>query len=215
MNKKLFTCFILLLWTSLAFAGNATDDAAELGKLLQATSSLKANFIQKVYNKKQQVIRSLHGSMALKKPKLFRWQVEKPEKNLIVIDGVKFWNFDIELEQVSVQKIDASYDSSPVSLFLAADINDISKRYAIKKISGVDSNNQSKESYELKAKQATDGFKKVELIFKAGVIDSLILIDQMQQKSEIKFYNVAANLNLDQDLFIFTVPKGVDVVGDK
>ncbi len=205
---------LLLLFTNVVFAATDLDNVEELGKILQTTTSLKADFSQELYDKAK-ILRKTSGSMAVKKPNLFRWQAEKPERNLIVIDGKRFWNYDEELQQVTVQEIgtEDTYEASPISLFLAADIQDISKRYIVKKLSGHNSKLEKKICFELMPKNKADGFKKVELIFKAGVIDALVLVDQLEQISKIKFTNVQANVNLAHELFSFVPPKGADVVG--
>ena len=196
----------LLLFANLAFAITADDNAAELWTILESTTNLKADFSQVVYGSKKKVVRTVSGHMAIKRPKLLRWEVEKPETSLIVVDGKKFWNYDEELQQVTVQEMDDSYESSPVSLFLAADIADISKKYTIHK--------RSVNCFQLTPKNESDSFKKVELTFKSGLINSLVLVDQLNQTSKISFTNVQANINLAADLFIFEPPAGVDVVED-
>lgn len=212
MNKtrRLFCISIFsLIINGLCYAEqtNASTAAVELGKILQSTSTLKADFIQVIYDQKQHMIRKISGNMVIKKPGLFRWQITAPEPSLIVIDGKKFWNYDEELQQVTVQKVDKNYENSPVGLLLAAEIKDITKHYNVNKLHD--------DCFELVPINEVDSFKKVQLSFKNGIIKKLELFDQLEQLSKINFSNVQSNVNVDQKLFNFVPPAGVDVVGAK
>lgn len=207
MLKKIIYYSSLILGLLLVNIGHAKENINELGQLLQSIYSMTANFQQIVYNNQQKVVQKSFGYMAIKKPGLFRWQIINPEPNLIIVDGKNLWNYDEELQQVTVQAIDDSYESSPVSLLLAGDITDIIKKYQITKVAN--------EQFELVPKNKVDSFNKINLTFKSGVLSKLQLFAQLGQMSVIQFDKVKTNLIIKAKLFQFVPPVGVDVVGEQ
>ena len=204
MKNKIIIIFTLSLFTSYLIAEELSNDAIELGKILQTTNSITADFKQNVYNQDNKKLQTTNGFMMVKKPNQFRWEIIKPDPNLIIVNKGKFFNYDQELQQITIQNIDNIYENSPVSLFLTANIQDINTRYFIKK--------RKVNCFELIPRNESDGFKNVQLTFKNNIIISLRLTDQLEQISKIKFSNIKINIKLKDQFFRFDIPKGVDVI---
>lgn len=181
------------------------EPAADLQALLQPVAAIKANFKQTVYNERQKVIQTASGNLEFKRPNLFRWQVELPDANLVVTDGNKLWNYDVELEQVTVQDFTANKQVSPVS-FLFDDVKKLKQDFIIIK--------SGNNNFKLTPRKENSNFVNVEVTFKANKISALRLLDHLNQTSVFDFKQVQNNPKLDNTRFTFVPPAGVDVISE-
>lgn len=103
----------------LALASPLTAHADAVGRLkdfIANVRSAQATFTQEVRDNKGKRIQSASGTMHFSRPGRFRWTYQKPYEQIIVGDGVKFWMYDMDLNQVTVKKLDAALGSSPAAL---------------------------------------------------------------------------------------------------
>jgi chaperone LolA len=132
MMKQILIVFLLFMLSSVAHAA-ATD---KLKAFIAATRSAQANFTQEVQDKNGRRIQSASGTMQFVRPGKFRWEYRKPYEQLIVGDGKKFWMYDVDLEQVTVKKLDTALGSSPAALLSGS--NEIERGFALKNIESRD-----------------------------------------------------------------------------
>ncbi|MGA7749477.1 MAG: outer membrane lipoprotein chaperone LolA [Gallionella sp.] len=101
------------------FAVPVSAHAGAIEKLktfIASTHSAQANFTQEVLDQNGKRIQSASGTMQFVRPGKFRWTYRKPYEQLIVGDGTKFWLYDVDLNQVTVKKLDAALGGSPAAL---------------------------------------------------------------------------------------------------
>ncbi len=205
MLRILFVTLFSLLLTSTAFAG-ATD---KLKKFISSSQSGQANFTQVVQDKKGKKIQSASGAMQFVRPGKFRWVYQKPYEQIIVGDGAKFWLYDVELNQVTVKKLDAALGSSPAALLSGN--NEIERAFTLK-----DSGNKDGLDWlDATAKAPDTGFDKIGMGFnEQGELVVMELRDAFGLKTELRFSNMQRNPQLSPSLFKFVPPKGADVLGE-
>jgi len=179
----------------------------ELQAFLKPVLSLKAKFQQTVIGKQSKVIQKSTGNMEFKRPNLFRWQIETPDPNLIVTDGKKMWNYDVELEQVTVQNFKSSTEVSPIS-FLLDDVEQLNKDFEVVKLK------DRKNHFKLTPKQENSSFVFIEITFVQSKIKQLRLLDHLGQTSVFDFDQVQNNPKIANDRFTFVPPVGIDVIGE-
>lgn len=184
----------LFLFTSSCFAVMPTQ---QLGNLLSGVKSMQANFIQTVNGK------AITGTMALQRPGKFRWQVQKPNRQLIIADGNKIWIYEPDLEQVIEQQMDAKLSVNPAML-LTGSIKDLQNYFVVSKMAN--------NSFMLQPKQKNSMFQKIVLQFNNNILISMIITDNLGNQTNLSFTKIKTNLRLPGKLFKFTVPQGVDVV---
>lgn len=201
---KLFVFLSLVLPLS-AYAA-ATD---KLKNFIASTQSAQANFTQEVRDKSGKRIQSASGTMQFVRPGKFRWVYLKPFEQLIVGDGEKFWLHDVELNQVTVRKIDAALGSSPAALLSGS--NEIERGFALK-------DNGTKDNLEwLEATpRAQDtSFNKILMAFNAqSELIIMELHDAFDHTTVLRFSKMKRNPQLSPQLFKFVPPKGADVLGE-
>ncbi|MEO6422836.1 MAG: outer membrane lipoprotein carrier protein LolA, partial [Candidatus Nitrotoga sp.] len=147
--------------------------------------------------------------MQFVRPGKFRWVYQKPFEQLIVGDGEKFWLHDVELNQVTMKKIDAALGSSPAALLSGS--NEIERGFELK-------DNGTKDGLEwLEATpRAQDtSFQKILMGFDAqSELIIMELQDAFGHTTVLRFSKMERNPKLSPQLFKFVPPKGTDVLGE-
>lgn len=201
MNKlKLLLITIAFVFPVLTYAATASED---LIGLLTKLYSLKADFVQSVLDGRGSVIQKTSGQMAMQRPGKFRWETQKPGQQLVIADGKKIWFYDVDLQQVTVQKQQATHSNSPALLLNGEPTNLVKDFIITQPANGI---------YQLKPKRTDSLFSIVELGFQTNKLKSMRLQDSFGQITTVQFSNVENNSVLPANLFQFVLPKGVDVV---
>jgi outer membrane lipoprotein carrier protein len=200
-----FFIFLFFVFPLSAYAG-ATD---KLKNFIASTHSAQANFTQEVRDKSGKRIQSASGTMQFVRPGKFRWVYQKPFEQLIVGDGEKFWLHDVELNQVTVKKIDAALGSSPAALLSGS--NEIERGFQLKEIETKD----NLEWLQATPRAQDTSFEKVLMAFNAqSELMVMELQDVFGHTTVLRFSKLKRNPQLSTQLFKFVPPKGADVVGE-
>ncbi len=199
---------ILLTLSSFGWAppSHATP-AADVEKLLDGVSSWSADFTQTIDDGHGKVVRSAAGKLYLQKPGKFRWDYSQPSQQLILADGKQIWLYDKDLQQANVRDMDVSLASTPAVLLSGgATVASQFEVTALPKSGGLD-------WYQLIPKHPDTDFQMVRIGFNKGELASMLLADKLNQVTQLTFSNAQRNVKLIPDLFTFTPPPGVDVIG--
>jgi chaperone LolA len=189
-----------------------TTYAAATDKLkifIAATHSAQANFTQEVQDKNGKRIQSASGIMQFVRPGKFRWEYQKPYEQLIVGDGKQFWMYDVDLNQVTVKKLDAALGSSPAALLSGN--NEIERGFVLKDIEARD----GLEWLQATPKSAETSFEKILMAFNAkSELAVMELHDAFGHRTVLRFSGLKSNPPLSPQRFRFVPPKGADVLGE-
>jgi len=181
----------------------------KLKEFIAATHSAQANFTQVVLDRNGKRIRSASGTMQFQRPGKFRWTYQKPNEQLIVGDGVKFWLYDVDLNQVTVKKLDAALGSSPAALLSGN--NEIERAFMLKESGSQD----GMDWLQAIPKTQDSSFEKILMAFNAQAeLVIMELNDSFGHKTVLRFSGMQRNPKLSEQQFKFTPPKGADVLGD-
>ena len=181
----------------------------KLRNFISTSQSGQANFTQVVQDKNGKKIQSASGTMQFVRPGKFRWVYQKPYEQIIVGDGTKFWLYDVDLNQVTVKKLDAALGSSPAALLSGN--NEIELAFTL-----TDSSSKNGLDWlDATAKAPDTGFEKIAMGFNAqGELAVMELRDAFGLKTELRFSKMQRNPQLSPSLFKFVPPKGADVLGE-
>ena len=209
---KLFfvNMFLMLAVVSVnAFAEDEKTSTGEvyLEKFLSKTQTLEANFQQTLRTHEGEVLQQTEGKFYLNRPGKFRWNYKTPYEQVIVSDGERIWIYDVDLEQVTVQKQSAGLPSSPMAL-----LQDSSKLHQSFSVSPLDEHDGV---YRLKLESKTRNSDFTEIIVGVDIkgLRFMQLHDQFEQVTDIVFSEITTNANLAKEIFEFKAPEGVDVFG--
>lgn len=194
----------------LLISGSAAS-AQSARQLLQAFSgklqTAEVVFQQTVTGPNGERVQSAQGRMQLKSPNLFRWEYSKPVRQLIVADGRRIWVYDPDLQQVTVKSQDALNQDNPLSALTKPEL--IDRYYMVTELPV----KQGVSWLQLKPKNPQNSpFDKAWLGFGANGLVSMRLFDSLGQVSEFTFGTWRKNKPIASSRFMFSPPKGVDVV---
>ena len=178
-----------------------------LEKFLSKTQTLEANFQQTLRTHKGEVLQQTEGKFYLNRPGKFRWDYKTPYEQIIVSDGERIWIYDVDLEQVTVQKQSAGLPSSPMAL-----LQDSSKLYQSFTVSPLDEHD-GVYRLKLESKTSESDFTEIVVGVDAKGLRFMQLHDQFEQVTDIVFSEITTNTDIAKEIFEFIPPEGVDVFG--
>jgi outer membrane lipoprotein carrier protein len=202
-------CTLQLIVIALIQGGSvyAGEGRVLLDRFLTETQTMSANFKQTLKSSDGKLMQESAGVFYLQRPGKFRWNYTQPYPQEIVSDGEWIWVFDVDLDQVTVQKQGAGQSNTPMALLQnrqkLEDAFEIHER-------GSDS---GLHRIELINRQADSDFDRVMIGLDDKGLRFLQLHDQFEQTTYIFFTELKSNPELDAELFEFTPPEGVDVFG--
>jgi outer membrane lipoprotein carrier protein len=188
----------------------AEPTAEELVRRIEAShraaGDLTAHFIQSYRSGMlgQEIVES--GRLALKRPGRMRWDYERPEKKTFVADGEAFYFYVPQDRQVIVR---GQGGERGVALSL------------------LDGSTPILEQFQAELEPALDGPARLRLTPRAsdpdvervwleaddrGLIRSIEILDVQSNRSLFRFDELRTDRKLDDALFHFEIPPGVDVV---
>jgi outer membrane lipoprotein carrier protein len=180
----------------------------QLERFTNGLESLHARFDQQVINADGLVEEKSSGQLWIAHPNRFRWEYGGDFPELVVADGEKVWLYDEMLEQVTIRQQSSLTSDSPLTLL--TDINQLDVQFDVREL-GDDS---GLDLLELRAHNPESQFERVLL----GLDDDKVLLMTMEDafglRTEIRFEDIKRNPQLNEELFHFTPPQGVDVIGD-
>ena len=185
----------------------ATDARAQLDTFARALHSLSGQFSQSSVDMNGQLGRTARGTIALAKPRRFRWQITAPYQQTIVADGRKVWVYDPELEQVSVRDQSNAEAHSPLSVL--TDPGLLGKTYKIAE----EGSRNGLQWLRLRPKTRHAQFKYAELGFADNELRVMRFEDQLGDQTTIRFSHWQRNPVLPAQTFRFVPPPGTDIVG--
>jgi outer membrane lipoprotein carrier protein len=200
---------MLLALLAVSIAVQAADNArSHLDAFAKSLNSVSANFEQQVFGTNGGAGKTSHGTLALKAPRQFRWDTTAPFKQLIVADGEKVWIYDTDLEQVTVRTQGTEEAHSPLTVL--TDLSQLDHDFTTSE----QGEHDGLTWLRLKSKDKDPQFDYCDLGLDAGGMQRMRFKDTFGNSTEIRFSAWQRNPKLAADLFKFTPPKGVDVIGD-
>ena len=203
--KYIFAILMLFIFPLTAHAGGID----KLKEFVAATHSAQADFTQVVLDQNGKRIQSASGIMQFQRPGKFRWTYQKPYEQIIVGDGEKFWLYDVDMNQVTVKKLDAALGSSPAALLSGS--NEIERDFTLKESGSQD----GLDWLQATPKSMASSFESILMAFNAQA--ELVvreLNDAFGHKTVLRFSAMQRNPKLSAQQFQFTPPKGADVLSD-
>jgi len=187
----------------------ASSDADNLKNILVKMQSMQATFEQFVITKTaNNQSQHITGKISLVRPNQFRWETETP-KQLIIANDKQVLIYDADLEQVTKQSVDFNQPGNPAML-LSGSLDTLENIFGIKKIQmkGIG------DWFLLTPKTPSNNYQWLKLHFVNNEIIAMYIMDNLGQQIEINFENVVTNAKIPLSVFVFKIPKNVDVIGE-
>ncbi|PNS08123.1 outer membrane lipoprotein chaperone LolA [Solilutibacter silvestris] len=185
------------------------DARADLTVFTRGLKSLQGGFSQEVYDTKGHLKQSSSGRVSLATPRQFRWEYVKPYRQLVIADGKTVWIYEPDLQQVSKRPQGPEEQNSPLAILV--DPARLDHDYIV--TDGGTSAGMNWLGIAPRSK-ADSNFQSARIGFKDGQLSQIVVTDPLGQRTQMYFALWQRNLALPATTFGFTVPKGVDVIGD-
>jgi outer membrane lipoprotein carrier protein len=199
---------LVLACSLLGAAAGRASPASDVEKYLAGLASWSADFQQTIDNGQGKVLRSAAGKFYLERPGRFRWDYSDPSEQLVLADGKQIWFYDKDLAQANVRDMDATLASTPAALLSGT--GSVSDQFDIKALP----DNGGLRWFQLLPKHPNTDFQVVRIGFdKNGELASMFLADKLNQITQLTFTHPTKNPKFAPDLFTFSPPPGVDVIG--
>ncbi len=209
---KTLLIYIFLSFTFVSIGVNAADKKISTGEtylenFLENTQTLEANFQQTLRAHDGEILQQTEGEFYLDRPAKFRWNYRSPYEQIIVSDGERIWIYDVDLQQVTVQKQSAGLPATPMALL--EDSSKLHKNFHVLPLDEHDG------VYRLKLQSKTKeaDFGEIVVGLDAKGLRFMQLHDQFEQVTDIVFSDINTNKKLSKEIFEFIPPEGVDVFG--
>jgi outer membrane lipoprotein carrier protein len=208
------TIKIALFTLSFLFCLQARADTAsdELSHLLLNIHSMQANFTQTVQDKSAQSTTQSSGKMSLVRPGKFRWEVTKPNKELIIASGTHLWIYDPYLQQATLQTLRGGTGKAP-ALLLSDENLELENNYNVRSVPALMAI-AGLEIFELTPKDPDDPLQNIKLTFLQKQIHEMQLQDRLGHTTRISFNKVESGKPVADSLFKFTPPENIDVIDE-
>jgi outer membrane lipoprotein carrier protein len=219
---------ILLITLAFGVSAAAHADAVEkLERYVRTVHSGQANFIQEVLDENGKRLKVSSGTMQFSRPGKFRWEYQKPYEEIIVGDGERFWMYDVDLQQVTVRKLDAAMSGN----------NEIERNFELKDVE-CEAHAESEQAYpashvtgtakvactkeaaalswlEATPKSKDTSFRRIRMAFDArSQLVIMELYDTFGHITVLHFSGILRNPRFPPELFHFVPPQGADVLGN-
>ena len=178
-----------------------------LENFIKTLTTFEAEFEQTLYDVDEEPLSTSTGSMKLKRPAKFLWEYTTPLPQLIVADGEKIWLYDEDLQQVTVNNIDDRINGTPLQLLMGN--TPLSDGFAIETLGQAD----GIDWFELTPLEDSADFEQVFIGLRGDELAAMELRDTFGQATQIRLENFNDDVDIDDALFEFEVPDGVDVIG--
>ena len=207
----LLACF--LFNASAGFAGQRSWSGVDellrrVEKEFEHVDSIELYFYQSIFRKGRGGAVEGEGKAWFRRPDMMRWEYERPEKEVIVVNSDDVFVWEPEANQVMIYK---------KMRFLPGTIGDIffPKVKALKKGFEIELVKDSGDQVVIRCRprQELGNIKKIDVTFlKKGYMYSRIVFeDTLGTRTEIRFRKVRINPDLDNAMFEFRIPDGARV----
>ena len=179
----------------------------------KGTKDYKAEFVQESIIKSIDKTEVSKGKIYFKNPGKLRWDYDVPAKQEIVTDGKTLWMYMAQDRQVMINKLSDVYQSNTSTFFLFG-MGDLKRDFDIHLV-GSDSDNTEK-GYILKLipKEPQPNINELFLLIHKTTFHVMetYFYDFYENFIRITFKNSVINRGLSDSLFVFTIPKGAEVL---
>jgi outer membrane lipoprotein carrier protein len=154
------------------------------------------------------------GQMAIRKPGHMRWTYTSPEQKVFVSDGVKLYSYVPADKQVYVATVPTGDEASTPAMFLAGK-GHLTRDFtaALAAPAGAPAGSVALKLTPLKPERE---YETLVLVVDRQTLQwrMLVTTDRQGGTSTFVFDNLRENAGVKDAEFVFTIPRGVDVITD-
>lgn len=216
----LLTTALLAVWSPADPAQAAAPQKNDLSSIVtqieaayRNTKELQTDFVQTTQYEGFDAPYISKGRLSIRRPDRMRWDYREPSHHQIYVNGDTVIYLVPEHQQAIRTTMDREVHT-PVPLMLLADTAELSKQFSI--AWAIMKAGPTKGVYQLRltGKGAAAALAPMTIAVDAGsfLIKKVILHDPSGAQTTFEFSHLTLNGGLDDTLFVFTPPAGIEVV---
>ena len=191
-------------------SGLSPDDIIQKVESRYAVSGFSAFFFQASTIKAMEITDSASGKAFFKRPDKMRWEYETPDRQTIITNGNTLWIYRPEDNQVMVGKAPSFFEDGKGFSFLS-DMESVKKKFYILLEKKVED-----DTHVLKLLPREKTFD-VSVIYlfvstKTFEVVKIVTYNSYEDETRIEFKDIQFKRKLDESLFNFNIPEGVEVL---
>jgi outer membrane lipoprotein carrier protein len=206
MRFFLTACAWAFIGGAVSLPVSAETAREQLRTFVAQVQSASGDFAQYTVGPQGQTKPPQRGKFLFMRPGRFKWDVLKPYEQQIVSNGREIYQFDPDLNQVTVRKVDQAIGASPAAILFGS--GSLEQSFEVTALP----NKESLTWLRAKPRQPDAGFVHVDLGFKEGIPHRIILLDAFGQTTHVELSALVRNPGLSTSNFDFVAPQGADVV---
>lgn len=188
----------------------ATPTALEQLFSFSAAKTMSADFVQEQYQA-DGTVGKMSGQLWVAQPAKFRWEYQKPYQQIVVSNGTKVWFYEPDLNQVIIRSQGQAIGDKPI--LLLSDPKAAQRYFDMKNVDiDADKNYSWVEAIPKSKENST--FSSILIGFLARKPQKLVFKDAFNNQTVVSLTNIRLNQPIDVQKFVFTPPKGVEVLSD-
>jgi outer membrane lipoprotein carrier protein len=210
-NKFFFIICIQVLSFQVFADANLSPDMG-LSKLVERLGKIQTfsgAFIQESVDPKGRRIQESKGELKAQRPGLFYWHTKEPLEQIIYSNATEVTVYDPDLEQATIQKLNAQSQTTPAILF-SGDVGRIGDLFEVE----YREINDSASQFLLTPKTEDSLFERLKIRFEGERLKAMHLTDALGQVSSLSFIYSEVNLVFPTGTFTPNLPKGTDIIRD-
>jgi outer membrane lipoprotein carrier protein len=211
-RQRLFSFICLSISPCFLFAAtepNENNGLAELVQTLNKIETFFGTFVQYSVDQKGTRIQESRGTLKAQRPGLFYWHTEEPLEQTVYSDGNQVTVYDPDLEQATIQKMNAQTQTTPAILF-SGDTAEIGGLFEVE-WRAFDS---QISQFVLIPKTKDSLFDRLRIRFEGQHLTEMRLTDALGQESTLSFIQSEMNLTFPENTFVPVLPEGTDIIQD-
>ena len=198
---------LLVVWLTVAQGAQPTP-IESLNANLAGMVSLSADVEQLIIEADGGILEESLIRMLLKRPDGFYWETVEPYAELLVTNGVWLWSYQPDLEQVVIEPWNKE-ESELAAQLLSGDTGGLSAEYEIASLA---SDSREVSEFVLTPRVSTNINRRVSLSFTSSRLDSIVVEARNGQRTVWRFVNVVLNPQIEDEVFQFEIPEGIEVI---
>ena len=199
--KKLIFCFALLFFNAIN-AGNINE--SNFLDFLSEKNYFSAAFIQTTFKDNKE--RKIQGEIKANRRGMFKVIYQEPLNEIISSNGYQLYRLDLEIEQLDITELDATFSESPIGIF-SSNRKQLEDIFIVKECL-ID---QEVATCVLEPKSDESFLKRISIKLVKDELSSLIYIDSFGQEVVLDFTLVSWG-KISDKAFMIEIPEGIDVV---
>ncbi|MEM8562503.1 MAG: outer membrane lipoprotein chaperone LolA [Pseudomonadota bacterium] len=197
MRSALNLLVIFAGFSVLPVIAEVNDATEELLEKLNPIQQLQGRFVQRQFDEQGEVLLESAGTFKLLRPAYFSWEIESPDRQLIIADTEFLWHYDMDLETVTRRPVDDSIEASPLQV-LAGDASGLRDNYEVEQAAN--------DSFVLLPRDSAQGFRELTVHFTEQGLSQLDIVDRLGQQISVTLLELDDASLLTPETFVFEPP---------